>query len=145
MYKRKGRRIVLSAASIAAACDTLNRFAIALAFRHSANACCVEVVILCLHTLNAAEVFKTGLLPLGYQCRVSNFFLQAVVVQFSTDGLLFHKQIVNVSANLMVDSENGPKRLRFSLAFVRLGLSWMETNIPALNTCKIHQMCRRAT
>jgi hypothetical protein len=67
----------------------------------------------------AAQVLVARFLPLGNQVSVSNFLLQAVVVQLTTDGLASIEEVVHVASFLMVDFEDGPQGFVDAFAFVR--------------------------
>lgn len=95
-----------------------------LGLGHSANAVCAEIGVTRLYAAQAAEVFVAGFLPFGNQIGVGDLLCNAVIVQFTTDGLATVEQIVNVTRFLMVNFEYWPQRFGDTFAFVRFSFSW---------------------
>ena len=68
--------------------------------------------------MNAAQTTEsliTFLLPLGDQIRIRVLFVQAVLVDFASDGLLLVKHLVHITGTLMMNAEDGPHYFVLSL------------------------------
>lgn len=103
------RRKRLAGATSASAVNTLHDLALLqFAFWDTANTIGAKVCVPCLNTSQAAEVFIALLPPLGNQVLICYFFLQAVIVQFSTDSFPAVEEIIDVTRTLVVYSEDRP-------------------------------------
>jgi len=91
-------------------------------FGHAADAVGGKVGVAGLDAAEAAEVLVALLLPLGDEVAVGDLLLQAVVVEFSGDGLAAEEEVEHVAGLLVVDLEDGPEGLHLTLSLVRLRL-----------------------
>lgn len=94
-----------------------------LGLGHAADAVGGEVGVPRLDAAQAAQVLVPLLLPLGDQVAISIFFLQAVLVELSGDGLALVEQLKDVPGALVVEAEDGPQGFHFTLAFMGILLS----------------------
>lgn len=103
------------------ALDDLIHFQLALGY--TANAVGVEVGVT---GLDAEEVLMALLFPFDNEFLVHIDFLDAVLVQFSTDGSLLVEEVKYVACFLVVDPKDGPEGLHLPLSLVKLNLSFSQ-------------------
>lgn len=70
------------------------------------------------HRNQKIERWKSYLLPLCNKVSVCVSLLQKKLVQFLGDGLALVEKLINISRTLVVDPEDRPQCLNFSLALM---------------------------
>jgi hypothetical protein len=111
-----------SRAASATAMNTLHNFSLfQLRFGHPADAVRSEIGVAGLDASKAAQVLVAGFLPLSDKIGISDFLFETIFVEFSADDLSANVHVEDISGFLMVDLEDGPKRLVNSFTFVWLG------------------------
>lgn len=95
-----------------------------LALRNPTYAVCSKVSVSGLNATQTAQIFIALFLPFSDQILVCIALSDAVLIELSTDGLPLVEEVEDVTAALVVKSEDWPQRLNFTFALMWLGFSF---------------------